>query len=958
MEIRYFVRLWNFTPSARLICVVGLERKYMKTLYKLVKASDAALLVWLATSALVIPTVSLGQHETEYLYLSGHGKDDPVQWNFFCTGGRNSGKWTKIPVPSHWELHGFGSYNYGKDLNKSSENGIYRHEFTVPNAWNGRRIKIIFEGVMTDTEVKVNGKLAGPVHQGGFYRFSYDITELIKPGRNRIEVTVSKVSANESVEAAERMADYWVFGGIYRPVYLEALPVEYIDWTSVDADADGGFDLDVHLQHIDRADNVVARVLNPDGEPLGSEMSAAIEKGQEKVRVSTKIAGHDLWTAESPNLYNVQIELRDENKLIHSVTRRFGFRTFEVRPGEGLFLNGSKIRLKGVNRHSFWPDSGRCLSRELSYSDVRLIKEMNMNAVRMSHYPPDVHFLEACDELGLYVLDELAAWQEPSYDTKTAERLVAQMVKRDQMHPCILFWDNANEGGWNTEADDDFAKYDIQQRKVLHPWEFFSGVDTDHYETYASVQNKLNSGNLFLPTEFLHGLYDGGHGAGLDDYWNLMKNSKLGAGGFLWVFSDEGVVRTDKEGAIDVAGNFAPDGIVGPYREKEGSFFTIKEIWSPVQILTENLPENFNGVLDVENSYDFRNLDTCTFNWEIVKFAGIGDRGDDRVVLMHGTIRGPSVAPGKHGKLNLNLPNGWSSGDALYLTAYDSENRDLFTWTWSLQRPSEHLKRATESRKRAKLRVKKDGDTLRVTAGAFTAEIDRRTGLLKGLIRNGKKLSLANGPRVVQLSETNSERASPKIKIHKKKNHVVLDVVNPGNGLDELTWKIHASGFLEMKCSYSCEGEYDFHGVTFDYPEKLIIRKRWLGDGPYRVWKNRMKGTQFGLWQIDYNDSHPGVSWVYPEFKGYFSNLNWLELDTVEGALAVATDQQDLFFRLYAPREGQNPRSTAIPPFSGDLSFLHAIPATGTKFKAAIDLGPESQKTKANGKFEISIYFF
>ena len=113
--------------------------------------------------------------------------------------------------------------------------------------------------------------------------------------------------------------------------------------------------------------------------------------------------------------------------------------------------------------------------------DVRLIKEMNMNAVRMSHYPPDAHFLEACDELGLYVLDELAGWQG-SYDTPTATRLVGEMVRRDVNHPSILFWDNGNEGGWNTDVDGEFAKWDPQHRPVLHPWEKFSGIDTNHYE--------------------------------------------------------------------------------------------------------------------------------------------------------------------------------------------------------------------------------------------------------------------------------------------------------------------------------------------------------------------------------------------------------------------------------------------------------------------------------------------
>ena len=136
----------------------------------------------------------------------------------------------------------------------------------------------------------------------------------------------------------------------------------------------------------------------------------------------------------------------------------------------------------------------------------------------------------------------------PSYDTEIGVKLVKEMVIRDVSHPCILFWDNANEGGWNFDLDDDFALYDPQQRPVLHPWEKFSGIDTDHYESYASTLNKLNSDLLSMPTEFLHGLYDGGHGAGLEDYWNAILASPKGAGGFLWVLADEGVVRTDQGG--------------------------------------------------------------------------------------------------------------------------------------------------------------------------------------------------------------------------------------------------------------------------------------------------------------------------------------------------------------------------------------------------------------------------
>src|SRR6185369_16107290 len=159
-----------------------------------------------------------------------------------------------------------------------------------------------------------------------------------------------------------------------------------------------------------------------------------------------------LWTAETPHLYDVTFALRTRQSVLHEKSERFGFRTFEVRPNDGLYLNGRKIVLKGINRHSFDSHTARTLTLAAQYADVRLIKGANMNAARMSHYPPDAAFLEVADELGLYVLDELAGWQG-AYDTPTGARLIAEIVRRDVSHPSILFWDNGNEGGWNTDND-------------------------------------------------------------------------------------------------------------------------------------------------------------------------------------------------------------------------------------------------------------------------------------------------------------------------------------------------------------------------------------------------------------------------------------------------------------------------------------------------------------------------
>src|SRR5690606_29876480 len=189
-------------------------------------------------------SLGVNAQTTQKQMLSGTGNDDTVNWDFYVTGGMQAGKWSTIPVPSNWELQGFGKYDYGfsKDSLRGKEEGFYKRTFKVSNDWKNKKINIVFEGSMTDTEVKINGKLAGPVHQGAFYVFRYDITKLLKFGAdNLLEVKVSENSANKSVNAAEREADFWLFGGIYRPVYLEGLPKNHIERVSIDAKADGSF---------------------------------------------------------------------------------------------------------------------------------------------------------------------------------------------------------------------------------------------------------------------------------------------------------------------------------------------------------------------------------------------------------------------------------------------------------------------------------------------------------------------------------------------------------------------------------------------------------------------------------------------------------------------------------------------------------------------------------------------
>lgn len=781
--------------------------------------------------------------EGEIVLLSGSGRGDTVPWNFMCSKGRQAGTWTNIAVPSNWELQGFGGFNYGHDKNKSDETGHYRHRFQIPATWEGRHLRIVFEGVMTDTDVKINGQSAGPVHQGGFYRFHHDIGPLLKYGaENLLEVTVKKVSDDPTVEDAERIADFWVFGGIYRPVYLDVRPASFIDRIATDAKADGSILTRVFLGPSNAADTVAVRVTGTNGFAAGP-FAAKVAPGAATVDVRGVAAGAAPWSAEAPNLYTLAVELRRGTEVLHRIEERIGFRTIEVVSGKELRVNGRKVVLKGANRHCFWPDSGRTLNRDDSYNDARLMKAMNMNAVRCSHYPPDTHFLEACDELGLYVIDELCTWQKQALGTEVARKLVAELIARDVNHPSVLLWANGNEGGWNTAVDGDYARHDPQARHVIHPWENFGGFHTAHYRTFEGMDEPLKSGSVYLPTEFLHGLYDGGHGAGLEEYWAKMMGSGACAGGFLWVLADEGIRRGDQANRIDVDGLHAPDGIVGPYREKEASFHTIQDVWSPVQIPLRELPADFDGTLPVRNEYDFRSLATCTFRWSLVNWPAPG-AGTAAVVAASGRLSGPDVAPHQTGTLRLALPDARTTADALRLEAFNAENESLWTWCWPLRTAPQSPTPTAGPPVRA---TEHDG-LLTVAAAGRQFHFDLKTGQLRDVAVNGKTMPFGAGPYLVVSQADASPRPLVAAKIRAVTASAFETPNGPGNVLDgklETRWSQQGAGaWLQLELER--EQDIDAATLAWQHGERRKAKFEVLTSTDGSNWLSVFQGSSSG----------------------------------------------------------------------------------------------------------------
>jgi len=1079
------------------------------------------LLVLLACAA---TTARAAVPVTEQHYLSGQGPATAVPWDFKVSDGRRAGAWATIPVPSNWELQGFGGYDYGEGAKRHNEQGQYRLKFAVPPAWRGRTIRLVFEGVMTEATVRVNGTPAGPPHIGGFYRFGYDITKLVKlsaDADNLLEVDVNKVASDAASEKAERAGDYWVFGGIFRPVWLEAAPAQAIAAVAIDARADGSLSAHVNFSQPLPGATVDGQVFEAGGKAVGPVFRAVLpDSASAGVTLRGALPAPRLWTAETPNLYTLRLTLRRGGKALHTQSTRFGFRTFEVRQGDGLYLNGSKIIIKGVNRHSFRPGTGRALDRADNYADARLIKSMNMNTARMSHYPPDPAFLDAADELGLYVIDELSGWQA-AHGTAIGRRLVAEMVPRDVNHPSILFWANGNEGGFNTDLDAEFGKHDPQQRPVIHPWAIFNGLDTKHYPNWNLVNERLRGPNLFMPTEFMHALYDGGGGASLQDYWDAMMASPMGAGGMIWALVDEGVVRTDLGNRVDPYGTYGPDGIVGPHHEKEGSYNAVKDIWSPVKLGAASFDTGFDGTLPVHNRYDFASLDQVRFDWQLLRFAAPDTASTGAHILAKGTGNASGVAARSDGKLDLRLPAGWRKldADAIAVTATGADGQHIWTWTYPASGLSARLARtallhqpplasapadsatstapmtassgtvaATSAASAGSMpTVGTEGATLRLAAGPVSATFDATTGQLRTLQHGSRVSALTNGPRLayarpvsapgtdvawlpltvhaddgstgrqagatihrlaapqtasvievipafdkttayarfkldisadgvnwktlfdatrrksdgndyrfppqpvlaVRITSATGQHGQPIALNSVRLGHAaqrfpaLADATNSadpatvrsgtGNddggkpvawieashsgGLDRLRWTMAANGDLRLDFGYRLDGVVQYHGITFDHPENAVRGMRWLGEGPYRVWKNRLQGTWLGVHEVAQFDQQPGESFRYPESQGFFADVRWARLDTTTGTLRVSSNSHNnaaaSYLRVGTPRISHVNTTVEFP--AGDLSWLQAIPAIGEKFTPTEALGPSAAWPVANGAYQGSL---
>ncbi|TKG89423.1 hypothetical protein EYV94_25720 [Puteibacter caeruleilacunae] len=583
-------------------------------------------------------------------------------------------EWDNISVPSNWEMHGFGTLEY--KFPKSDETGWYYREFEVPENWKetNRKMRLYFEGVAYGFEVWLNGKRIGDF-ESAFNRAEFDIQNYIRKNeKNKILVRVYGNHEHVGFDCS----DSWSLHGIFRDVYLYAAPQVHYDKVVITTPEQGqnaeiNIVSDIHSFHLKDGplkDVTQEVVLKYNGEVIKTIEQAVLWQGKHymplPLNTSFKLNDAKLWNAETPNLYELVQTLKQGEEVLHSISSKVGIREISIENSQ-LLVNGSPIKLRGVNRHEMHPERGRAVSEADMRLDLEKMKQANINTIRCSHYPPHPRFFELCDEYGFYVIDEIPLGFD-EYSQKIPGNLgtmlarVNHTVNRDINHPSVLIWSVGNENpictNWIKMYE--YCKMLDPTRPALYSGNNFHGymngmpVNTDmfadHYPSTEEIIEHRDDEHIQAPiiyTEYNHALdkalYD------LEERWNIMQNSRKHAGGCIWDWVDQELLRSVKKGAkvydtrakdfkypvngsalianrwkndstiLDCHGAYGNDGLVDGYRNPSVSYFEVQAVYCPVKFREDKIgvAENESPAVEIQNNYDFIDLSghKCIWKW-------------------------------------------------------------------------------------------------------------------------------------------------------------------------------------------------------------------------------------------------------------------------------------------------------------------------------------------------------
>jgi beta-galactosidase len=584
--------------------------------------------------------------------------------------------WTRGEVPGNWTLWGVGDVPHytniqmpfdglPPDLPPVNPTGVYRTSFRVPKHWDGRQVVLRLGGAESVHEVYLNGSFVG---YGSDSRLDseYDVTPWLVAGTNTLAVVVVRYSAHTYLEDQ----DQWWMAGLHREVTLQARPPVHVFDVKITAglDADGSGTLHAVTSVATVGNEPLAdgwrvryALRRLDGRTVGRPTTVPVANDRRPyiytgftASLDRRVPGVVPWSAEQPNRYQLLATLVDpDGRDVETVAQYVGFRTVEVRDRQ-LLVNGRRVMIQGVNRHDHHPERGKAVTVDDMRADLVAMKRHNINAVRCSHYPNDSRFLDLCDELGLYVIDEANAeshayntslCHDPRYRSTWLSR-VTRMVERDKNHPCVIAWSLGNEAGYGEVHDAAAAwirAYDPSrivhyEGAVFHAgWVSGGRLATDlvcpMYATIDAIRQYGESGAGDRPLilcEYSHAM--GNSNGSLADYWEAFETIPGLQGGFIWEWKDHGITqKVDRTrtrwayggqfGDEPNDGNFVADGLVAPDLTPHPAMREVAWVHRPVAVTRRG------SSLVVRNRQSFRGLEWLQGRWELAVDGTVVERG-------------------------------------------------------------------------------------------------------------------------------------------------------------------------------------------------------------------------------------------------------------------------------------------------------------------------------------------
>ncbi|MDR2981775.1 MAG: DUF4981 domain-containing protein, partial [Puniceicoccales bacterium] len=610
----------------------------------------------------------------------------------------NGAAWKTLPVPSNWQMHGYGipiytnvTYPIKKDWPRvmseppkdyttfatRNEVGSYRRTFDIPNNWDGRDVFITFDGVDSFFYLWINGQYVG-FSKDSRIPARFNIAKYLKPKGNLIAAEVYRFSDGAYLEDQ----DMWRMSGIFRDVYLSAEPKTRIVDFNVTTELDDTFSngvVKISGQSSATDTLIFATLYEDKAGTLAPSMSGSMVLTAERTtdhQLTRNLTNPRLWSAEDPNLYTLVLELKDlSGKVLDVRSCEVGFRKVEVKGGRFL-VNGQPIKLRGVNRHETEPTTGHYVSRESMLRDILLMKQNNINTVRTSHYPCAPYWYTLCDRYGIYVVDEANveshgygygkdSLSNPKQWEKAHVQRNTDMVRRDRNHPSVIMWSLGNEagGGANFTA----AAQAIRAIDSTRPIHYernnkIADVDSIMYPNVNWVNGQARARKdkpLFL-CEYAHSMNNAM--GNLADYWNAIESSELLMGGCIWDWVDQGIYAVKKDGKYVPTGNSTQDSVTIAYggdfgdRPNDGTFVlngvifsdrTPKPALAEVKKVYQDVTAQITGQMcevEIFNRRYFRNLNDLALQWEIT---------GDGTVIQSGEVKLPETAPRQKTKIVL-----------------------------------------------------------------------------------------------------------------------------------------------------------------------------------------------------------------------------------------------------------------------------------------------------------------